>query len=89
MNTIPYSYCVIRYLHDPATGEMLNIGVILCAPSSKFVVARVGYRYERLSEAFANFDGDHYRRTLRQFSVVLGVLQERRRRFFALMYADW
>jgi hypothetical protein len=66
-------------MHDPATGEMLNIGVILCAPSSGFVEARVDYRYERLSEAFANFDGDHYRRTLRQFSVVVGILQERLR----------
>jgi hypothetical protein len=79
MNTIPYSYSVIRYRHDPATGEMLNIGVILCAPTAGYLNAHLEYRYERLSEAFANFDGEHYRRTLRQFSIVLRILQERLR----------
>lgn len=77
MNTIPYTYSVIRYRHDPSTGEMLNIGVILCAPTVAFLDAVTNYHYERLSEAFVNFDGDHYRRTLRQFSMVLDVLRER------------
>jgi hypothetical protein len=77
MNTTPYTYSVIRYLHDPATGEMLNIGVILCAPAARVIEARLEYRYERLSDAFVDFDGDHYRRTLHQFTQVLDVLRER------------
>lgn len=77
MNTTPYTYCVIRYLHDPAAGEMLNIGVILSAPAAKFIEARLEYRYERLSDAFVDFDGEHYRRTLQQFTQVLDVLRER------------
>ena len=77
MSTISYTYSVIRYLHDPAVGEMLNIGVILCAPEVKFIEARLEYRYERLSDAFVDFDGDHYRRTLRQFTVVLDILRQR------------
>src|SRR5258705_13521255 len=77
MNSTPYTYSVIRYLHDPSTGEMLNIGVILCAPNDRAIEARLEYRYERLSAAFVEFDGDHYRRTLHQFNGVLDVLRER------------
>lgn len=80
MNTVPYTYCVVRYRHDPATGEMLNIGVILFSPSADYLEARMDHHYERLSEAFCNFDGDHYRRTLRQFLAVLDALRERIRR---------
>jgi hypothetical protein len=56
---------------------MLNIGVILCAPAARVIEARLEYRYERLSDAFVDFDGDHYRRTLHQFTQVLDVLRER------------
>ncbi len=77
MNTTPYTYSVIRYLHDPATGEMLNIGVILCAPAARVIEARLEFRYERLSDAFVDFDGEHYRRTLQQFVQVLDILRER------------
>src|ERR1700730_6268441 len=77
MNTVPYTYCVVRYRHDPATGEMLNIGVILSAPTANYLEERLDHHYERLSEAFSSFDGEHYRRTLRQFLAVLDILRER------------
>jgi len=77
MITTPYTYSVIRYLHDPATGEMLNIGVILCAPAARVIEARLEFRYERLSDAFVDFDGEHYRKTLQQFTQVLDILRER------------
>lgn len=71
MRKIPYTYCLVKYLHDPAAGEMLNVGVLLCAPSISFIDARFNLFYERLSNAFAGFDGDHYREIITsiQFSV--------------------
>lgn len=77
MSTIPYTYSVIRYLHDPGTGEMLNVGVVLCAPTLRIIDTRFEYRYERLSEAFVGFDGDYYRRSIRHFGRVIDVLRER------------
>jgi hypothetical protein len=77
MNTTPYTYSVIRYLHDPATGEVLNIGVILSAPAAGVIEARLEHRYERLSAAFIDFDGEHYRRALQQFNQVLDILRDR------------
>lgn len=67
MNAIPYTYSVIRYVHDPSVGETLNVGVILYAPSVPNVGARLDHHYERLSHAFAEFDGDDYRKTFRRF----------------------
>src|SRR2546429_9106429 len=77
MSTIPYTYIVVRYVHDPGTGEMLNIGVVLCAPTISLIETKFEYRYERLSEAFVGFDGDHYRRSIRHFGRALEILRER------------
>lgn len=70
-----YTYCVIKYVHDPAAGEMLNVGVILCAPAFAFVAAKVELRYERLSETFVDFDGEHYKKALRQFEDAVAGFQ--------------
>jgi hypothetical protein len=77
MRKTPYTYTVIKYLHDPASGEMLNIGVILCAPEAGFIDARLEYHHQRLSETFVNFDGEHYRQTLRRFMAGLDALRDR------------
>jgi len=77
MNTIPYTYSVIKYVHDPAAGEMLNVGVVLLAPSIKYMDVRVEYRYERLSETFAGFDGEHFKRALRQLEMAVDILRQR------------
>ena len=76
MNGISYTYSVVRYLHDPATGETLNIGVVLWAPSVRYLAARFEHRYERLSNTFVDFKGEHYKRSLRQFETALANLSE-------------
>lgn len=72
---IAYTYSIIRYVHNPAAGERLNIGVILCAPDADFIGGQFDYHHERLSKAFANFDGAHYRRVLRQLQSALAQLR--------------
>lgn len=71
MRKIPYTYSIVKYLHDASAGETLNIGVVMCAPSLSFIDARFTIHYERLSKTFANFGGDHYRDTITdlQFSI--------------------
>jgi len=61
MRKIPYTYCLIKYMHDPAVGEMLNIGALLSAPTVSFIGVAFNEHYERLSRTFVNFDGEHYR----------------------------
>jgi len=67
MNAVPFSYVVLQYSHDPAAGESLNIGVVLFCPARNYINLRFEHRYERLSSAFSNFRGDHYRHTLQRF----------------------
>lgn len=62
-----YQYCVVRYLHDPAAGEALNIGIVLYCPPARFLKAVLNGRFKRLSDAFATFDGDQYRSTIHRF----------------------
>jgi hypothetical protein len=68
---IAYTYSILRYVHDPAVGEALNIGVVLYAPSVRFLAVRLEYRYQRLSQTFAGFDGDQYRTALRQLESAI------------------
>ena len=74
MNSIAYTYSIVRYLHDPATGETLNIGVVLWAPAVRYLECRFEHRFERLSNAFADFNGEQYKRSLRHFESALARL---------------
>jgi len=78
MRTIPYTYCLVKYLHDPSVGEMLNIGVLLCAPAVPFVRAKFNLHYERLSSAFVHFDGEHYRQIIGGIERRVQKLEPRR-----------
>ncbi len=102
MRTTDYSYTILKYRHDAAAGETLNVGVVLFAPETGEVGVHFSQRYGRLSEAFAGFDGDLYRSALGRLQKALetmsrpmsgGLFQlEERERFAnvgALVRAAW
>ena len=53
-----YSYTVLRYVHDIATGEFVNVGVVLCAPSVSFAGALCCANLERAARLFPDLDCD-------------------------------
>lgn len=61
MRKTPFTFCVVRYVHDVGANECLNVGVVLYSPSEAFLDALVDHRFERLSTTFHGFSGDHYR----------------------------
>jgi len=65
MNKHPYTYTVLRYVHDTSTGEFANVGVVLSAPSAKFADAILRPTYGRLSKMFPGMDGEHFRQVIR------------------------
>src|SRR5258708_27891035 len=77
MRKIPYTYCLVKYVHNPAAGEMLNVGVLMCAPSVSFVGAKFNPYYERLSKTFVDFDGEHYREIVGNIEYAVQNLQDR------------
>jgi hypothetical protein len=55
---------VLRYVPDQGAGEGLNIGVIVYSEQARYFGHRVDSHYERLSRAFATFDGQAFRRAV-------------------------
>lgn len=64
MKTI-YTFTILRYVHDIATGEFVNMGVALYAPEAKYVSAICCPRYGRLSKMFLDVNGDQLRSLMR------------------------
>jgi hypothetical protein len=55
----------------------MNVGVLLYSPEASFVDVQFLFQYQRLSDAFAGFDGDGYRRSLRAFIEALAAMHDR------------
>src|SRR6266576_26939 len=60
-----FTYTVLRYVHDIATGEFVNMGVALYAPQAKYISAICSPRYGRLSKMFLDVNGEHLRSVMR------------------------
>jgi hypothetical protein len=67
MSKIPFSFAVVRYVHDRGAGETLNVGVVLFAKDASYLDAQVDIHFERLSSTFRGFSGEHYRRVRGEF----------------------
>ena len=57
----PFSFGLVRYVHDPVGGEFLNVGVVVYSPAGGYLKARCTQRYGRLSCAFGDVPGQHVR----------------------------
>ncbi|MBE7502336.1 MAG: DUF3037 domain-containing protein [Verrucomicrobiales bacterium] len=56
-----YTYTVLRYVHDIATGEFVNVGVVLHAPEARYASALCRATYGRLSKVFPGLDGEAFK----------------------------
>ena len=65
MSKIPYSFSVLRYVHDPVTQEFANIGVVLYSRSARYLDAMCTVNYGRISNMFGEIDGNKFRQTTR------------------------
>ncbi len=61
----PYIYTLLRYVHDVAAGEVLNVGVVVHAPSVRYLGARIQTKFGRLTRAFPSMDGELHRSVMR------------------------
>ena len=65
MNKHPYTYTILRYVHDTSTGEFANVGVVLSSPEAHFAGAILRPTCGRLSKMFPGIDGEHFRTVIR------------------------
>jgi hypothetical protein len=66
-----YTYTVLRYVHDIATGEFVNVGIVLHAPRAKFLRAKVRATYGRLSKVFPDVNGEAFKEALESVERVI------------------
>ena len=59
----PCQALIVRYSPDPASGEMLNIGVVLLSSQHHFLGARFLHKWARLTQAFPEAEKVHLART--------------------------
>jgi Protein of unknown function (DUF3037) len=57
----PCSFCFLRYVHEPLSGEFANVGVLLWAPESRFLGFKASQKFRRLSGFFHGFQQQDYR----------------------------
>lgn len=53
---VPYSYTLLRYVHDVLTGEFVNVGVVIFAPASGLVRFKMRRTIGRLKGVFPDLD---------------------------------
>lgn len=58
---IPFQYAVLRYVHDAATGEFLNVGLVLYSSSQRHLQAQLLTKYSRITATFPGTDGEFHR----------------------------
>jgi len=63
-----FQYAVLRYIHDPARDEFLNIGIVVYSKGSQYVGGRFITDCTRLSCVFSSFNPEHLLRTLASLS---------------------
>ena len=62
---VPYTYIVLRYVHDVATAEFANAGVVVYCPSQRFLGAKCRSTFGRLGRIFPDINGDSVKHSLR------------------------
>jgi len=62
--THKYTYTIVRYVHDVATREFVNVGVILHVPSLGLVEARARPSITRLRGVFPDLDREAFQRLM-------------------------
>jgi len=73
----PYTFSVLRYVHDPVSAEFVNIGVAVYAPAAKYLNALCTSHYQRLSTMFEPIDGDHFRQIIKFIQGRIDELEHR------------
>lgn len=61
----PYTYTVLRYIHDITTGEFVNVGVLLYAPDARYASAKCRSSLGRLGKVFPGVNRKHITSTLK------------------------
>jgi hypothetical protein len=75
----PYSFSILRYIHDPVTQEFVNIGVSIFSKEARYLDAKCETHYGRITRTFGKIDGDRFRQATRYIQEKLQRIGEQMR----------
>ena len=58
---VPYSFTILRYVHDVIAGESLNVGVVMYSSAEVGLLAKAQRSTKRLRQAFPDIDTQAFR----------------------------
>ena len=61
---LPYTYTVLRYVHDTTTAEFVNVGVVLHCAAHRYLGAKFRHTHRRLSALFPDLDTSAFRSSM-------------------------
>jgi hypothetical protein len=72
----PYSFSVLRYVHDPVSQEFINIGVAVYSRDAGFLRAICTTHYARITRMFTKIDGNRFRQLTRYIQEQVSAIGE-------------
>jgi hypothetical protein len=73
---LPYTYTVLRYVHDSATAEFVNVGVVLHCPNLRYFGAKLRHTHGRFSDLFPDLDSGAFRAAMSSIERALRAVGE-------------
>lgn len=76
MNTkTPFTYTVLRYVHDISTGEFVNVGVVLFSPTGQYAGARFRTTFKRVKSVFPSLRSEAFKASMRSLDATFKELK--------------
>jgi hypothetical protein len=60
----PYSYVVLRYIHDVVTAEFVNVGLVMVVPGRPLILTKSRKTFGRIKSVFPDLDSESYKRAV-------------------------
>ena len=76
---VPFEAAVVRYMHDSATGEFVNVGVLLVAQSTGYADAKFLKSWTRVTNMFPDARIEHLQRLCARIEKAVESLSARSR----------
>lgn len=71
---VGFQYAILRYVHDAATGEFLNVGLAMYSPEMRFFQARLQPLYRRVTATFPDADGEFFKEYISRLQTAVDTL---------------
>ena len=71
----PYSFVVLRYVHDVVSGEFVNVGLVMVVPGREQLRMQSRKTFSRIKNLFPNLDGAAYKHAVEAIDRGMKVVE--------------